>query len=73
MDGVDSGRVDSGRGLALPARSTHGAPQSQPLSWLLIALGGLLAFFQLVLRRGHRFFLKLQARGTKFSATEFMQ
>jgi hypothetical protein len=33
-----------------------GAPRSQPLTGLLIALGGLLAVFQLVLRRGIDFF-----------------
>jgi hypothetical protein len=32
------------------------SPQPQPLSWLLIALGCLLAFFQLVLRPGIDFF-----------------
>jgi len=32
------------------------APQSQPLSWLLVALGALLAFFQGILRRGVNFF-----------------
>jgi len=39
---------------AAPANA--GAPRSEPLFWLLIALGGLLAFFQLVLRRGINFF-----------------
>jgi hypothetical protein len=39
------------------ARPTDaGSPRTQPLSWLLIALGCLLAFFQLVLRPGIDFF-----------------
>jgi hypothetical protein len=33
-----------------------GTPRRQPISWLLIALAGLLAFFHLVLRRGIDFY-----------------